>query len=187
MPEVLHHPLDDGVVLRLHEESDADALATVIAANRPYLARWLPWAAGNTLEDTLAFIRRARRQIGDNDGFQALIARDGRPIGSIGFHAVDWTHRTTSLGYWLVQGEQGKGIVTRAARAMLDHAFAAWKVNRVEIRAGVENLPSRGVAERLGFREEGLLLEAERVGDRWVDHALYAMLAADWPDQASPS
>jgi ribosomal-protein-serine acetyltransferase len=185
---VLHHSLDDDVVLRLHEESDAGALAAVIAANRPHLARWMPWAAGNTRESTLAFIRRARRQIGENDGFQLLITRDERPIGSIGFHGVDWDHRATGIGYWLVEAEQGKGIVTRAARAMLDHAFAAWRVNRVEIRAGVENLPSRAVAERLGVREEGLLLEAERVGDRWVDHALYAMLAADWPpDQTSPS
>jgi ribosomal-protein-serine acetyltransferase len=135
----------------------------------------------------LAFIRAARRQIGDNDGLQTMIVRHDHPIGMIGFHAVDWPHRTASLGYWLAQGEQGKGIVTRAARALIDHAFSAWRLNRIEIRCGVENLASRRIPERLGFREEGTLLEAERVGDRWVDHVLYAMLAADWGDQASPS
>jgi ribosomal-protein-serine acetyltransferase len=57
----------------------------------------------------------------------------------------------------------------------------------VEIRCGVDNARSRAIPERLGFREEGELLEAERVGDRWVDLSLYAMLAADWADQASPS
>jgi ribosomal-protein-serine acetyltransferase len=74
--------------------------------------------------------------------------------------------------------------MTRAVRALVDHAIGAWQINRIEIRAGVENLPSRGVAERLGFREEGRLLQVERVGDRWIDSVLYAMLAADWPDQA---
>jgi ribosomal-protein-serine acetyltransferase len=187
MRRLLHHRLLDDVILRLHEESDADALAALVAANRPYLARWLPWAAGNTRDDSLAFIRAARRQIGANDGFQALIVRAGAPVGGIGFHGVDWVHRSTSLGYWIAEDAQGRGIVTAAARAMVDHAFGAWRLNRVEIRAGVENLASRRVPERLGFREEGTLLEAERVGDRWVDHALYAMLAADWPAQASPS
>jgi ribosomal-protein-serine acetyltransferase len=187
MPLVLHHPLTDDVVLRLPEESDADALATLIAANRPYLARWMPWAAGNDRDATLAFIRAVRRQIGDNDGFQTVIERDGSPIGMVGFHGVDWQHRSTSIGYWLAQDQQGRGIMTRAVRALVDHAIGAWRVNRIEIRAGVENLPSRRIPERLGFREEGRLLQVERVGDRWVDSVLYAMLAADWPPQASPS
>jgi ribosomal-protein-serine acetyltransferase len=184
---VLHHPLADDVVLRLPEESDADAIAALIAANRPYLARWMPWAAGNDRDATLAFIRATRRQIGDNDGFHTVIERGGRPIGMVGFHGVDWQHRSTSIGYWLAEDQQGRGIMTRAVRSLVDHAIGVWRVNRIEIRAGVENLPSRRIPERLGFREEGRLLQVERVGDRWVDFVLYAMLAADWPDQASPS
>jgi ribosomal-protein-serine acetyltransferase len=184
---MLHHALNEDAELRLLEESDADALAAVIAANRPYLARWLPWASGNDRDTSLAFIRATRRQIADNDGLQTVITVHDLPVGMIGFHAVDWTHRTTSLGYWISQGHQGRGIVTTAARALIDHAYRAWRLNRVEIRTGVENLRSRRIAERLGFREEGRLLQAERVGDRWVDHVLYAMLAADWPDQTSPS
>jgi ribosomal-protein-serine acetyltransferase len=77
--------------------------------------------------------------------------------------------------------------MTRAVRSLVDHAIGAWRLNRIEIRAGVENLPSRRIPERLGFREEGRLLQVERVGGRWVDFVLYAMLAADWPDQAQPS
>jgi ribosomal-protein-serine acetyltransferase len=77
--------------------------------------------------------------------------------------------------------------MTRAVRALLDHGFEAWGLNRVEIHCGVDNARSRAIPERLGFREEGELLEAERVGDRWVDLSVYAMLAADWADQPSPS
>jgi ribosomal-protein-serine acetyltransferase len=180
---MLHHTLTEDCHLRLPEESDAEALNAVIAANRPYLARWLSWAATQDRDATLAFIRATRRQIGENDGLETVIASRGRPIGMVGFHGIDWRRRSSVLGYWIAQDEQGRGIVTRAVRAMTDHAFGAWKLNRIEIRAGVENLPSRRIPERLGFREEGRLLQAERVGDRWVDHVLYAMLAADWPRQ----
>jgi ribosomal-protein-serine acetyltransferase len=180
LERVLHHELTEDVNLRLLEESDADALYAVIAANRPYLARWLPWAAGETRDATLGFIRATRRQIGENDGLQTLITREGRPIGMVGFHGIDWRTRSSSIGYWIAQDQQGQGIITRAVPVLLDHAFGAWRLNRIEIRVGVENLPSRGVPERLGFRDEGRLLQAERVGERWVDHVLYAMLAADW-------
>jgi ribosomal-protein-serine acetyltransferase len=53
-------------------------------------------------------------------------------------------------------------------------------MNRVEVRAGVENLRSRRVAERLGFSLEGVMREAERVGGRFVDHAVYSILASEW-------
>ena len=53
-------------------------------------------------------------------------------------------------------------------------------LNRVEIRAAPENRRSRAIPERLGFTEEGTLRQAERVGERYLDSAVYAMLAEDW-------
>jgi ribosomal-protein-serine acetyltransferase len=40
---------------------------------------------------------------------------------------------------------------------------------------------SRAIPERLGFVHEGTLREAERIGERWLDLAVYGMLASDWP------
>jgi ribosomal-protein-serine acetyltransferase len=54
-------------------------------------------------------------------------------------------------------------------------------LHRVEIRARVENARSRAVAERLGFKQEGVLRDEERVGDHYADRVLYAMLASEWP------
>ena len=62
----------------------------------------------------------------------------------------------------------------------MDHAFSVWDLNRVEIRAAPENLRSRAIPERLGFTEEGTLRQAERVGDRYLDNTVYAVLAEDW-------
>src|SRR4051794_2964235 len=64
-------------------------------------------------ERTLEFIRTTRRQLADNDGFQTAIAPSGRIIGVAGFHGVDWSHRSTSIGYWLAEDQQGQGIMTR--------------------------------------------------------------------------
>src|SRR2546430_16958726 len=83
--------------LRVLEQSDVDDLYALIEANRGHLARWLPWAAEQTRAGTLRFIRMTRAQIDESNGFHAVILDRERPVGVVGFHAVDWQHHSTSL------------------------------------------------------------------------------------------
>jgi ribosomal-protein-serine acetyltransferase len=172
--------LADAIVLRAVEESDADELYALADKNREHLARWLPWAAGQTRGGMLQFIRSARAQMAENNGLQMAIIDGGRIIGMVGFHGIDWQHSATSLGYWLAEDAQGRGTMTEAVGAMVDHALRVWKLNRVEIRASVENARSRALVERLGFRYEGAARQAFRLPDGFHDDAVYSMLAAEW-------
>ena len=181
---VLSFRIDERRCLRLLEEADADELYAVVDSNREFLARWMPWAAGQTLESTLEFIRTSRKQLADNQGFQLAILDSGRIVGVLGFHRIDWENRSTSIGYWIAESSQRQGTVTQAVRALTNHAFRSWKLNRVEIQVGVGNARSGAIPARLGFEREGILRQVERIGDRYVDHVAYAVLAADW-DQAS--
>jgi ribosomal-protein-serine acetyltransferase len=169
--------------LRLLEEGDADELYRLIERNRAYLARWMPWAADQTLAGTLEFIRLTRRQAAAKDGFQAALVPDGAIVGMVGFHGVNWPHRSTTIGYWLDEGHQGRGLMTRAVRTLIDHAFAEWNLHRVEIRAATGNRRSRAIPERLGFHEEGVQREAERIGERYNDLVIYGLLAREWVQQ----
>jgi ribosomal-protein-serine acetyltransferase len=179
-PCSLRIELFEGCWLRLLEKSDAEELYALVKAHRDYLAHWMPWAAAQTLDDTVAFIQHTRQQLAANDGFQTAITEDSHIIGVVGFHGVSWQHRSTSIGYWLDESAQGRGIMTRAVRALIDHAFGNWRLHRVEIRAGVDNAPSRAVPERLGLTREGVAREAERIGDGYVDQVVYATLAREW-------
>jgi ribosomal-protein-serine acetyltransferase len=177
-------PIQGDAYLRLLEEADADELHRLIEVNRTYLARWLPWAAGQTFEDTLDFIGAAQSQLSGNDGFQAAIVTGKGIVGVVGYHAVDWPNRSTRIGYWLDEAHQGRGTMTAAVRVLVDHALTVWRLDRVEIGAAVENRRSRAIPERLGFREEGVSRRAELVGGRYLDSVVYSMLAADWPQPA---
>jgi ribosomal-protein-serine acetyltransferase len=178
---MLSADLGDGRALRQLDDVDAEELFLLIDANRAHLASWMPFVGQTrTPADSLAFIRAARRQAEENRGVQLAIVYDGRIIGVAGFHGIDWVRRSTSIGYWLAQSHQGAGTMTAAVRAMLDHAFGAWGLARVEIRAGVANLRSRAIPERLGFNEEGVLRGAERIGTRVIDHVVYVMTAREW-------
>jgi len=173
--------LSDTSALRALEEADADELYALIDGNRSHLAKWLPWAAEQTPAGTLDFIRAGHAQIANDNGFHAAVLDRGRIVGVIGFHGIDWQHRSSSVGYWLAEEAQGRGTMTRAVRAMVSQALGVWALNRVEIRASVENERSRALIERLGFHYEGVARQAFRLADGYHDDAVYSMLAADWP------
>ncbi|HWJ04141.1 MAG TPA: GNAT family protein, partial [Verrucomicrobiae bacterium] len=98
----------------------------------------------------------------------------------IGLHYLDFNNRKTSLGYWLGEAFQDKGLMTASVRTLTKYCFTELNLNRVEIRAAVENIKSRAVPERLGFNQEGIIREAEWLGDRFVDHVVYGMLKRNW-------
>jgi ribosomal-protein-serine acetyltransferase len=171
----------DSCHLRLLEESDAEELYRLVDANRAYLAEWMPWAAGQTLEQTANFIRGALRRYAERNGFEMGLMLDERMIGAAGFAGIDWVARSTSIGYWLAEEHQGRGVMTRAVQALVDHAFGELELHRVEIQAAEGNRRSRAIPERLGFQLEGILREAECVGGRYLNLAVYGLLA---PSQA---
>lgn len=172
--------LEGGALLRPVEAADADELYALVEANRDHLVPWMPWARGQTLDGTRVFIETARRQLEAQDGFQAALVVAGRIAGTFGYHAVDWEHRRTTIGYWIAEVDQGRGLATRATAALIDHAFGAWDLHRVEIRAATANARSRAVCARLGLVEEGVLREAELVGDRYHDLVVHSVLAPEW-------
>jgi len=179
-------PVTDAVELRLLEETDAEELHALIEVNRAYLEPWLPWAAGQSFEDTLAFIRATRSQVEENAGFQAAVVTENGIVGVIGYVTVDWVNRSTRIGYWLDEGQQGKGTMTAAVRLLVDHALGTWELNRVEIVVATENRRSRAIPERLGFREEGTLRQHQLVGGRYLDCVGYSMLAEDNREASAP-
>jgi ribosomal-protein-serine acetyltransferase len=86
---------------------------------------------------------------------------------------------SASLGYWLAEAHQGRGLMTKSVSELVDHAFDEWHLNRVEIQAGIGNRKSRAIPERLGFQRDGVLREYERVGDRYIDMVVYSLLARE--------
>ena len=174
--------LPGGALLRPFEEADADELFALTDGGRAHLEPWLPWLPFVTSPaDSLEFIRMTRRQLDDDEGMQlALVESDGALAGAAGFHRFDWPNRATTIGYWLGADRQGRGLMTAAVRALVDHAFGERGLHRVEISAAVENARSRAIPERLGFREEGTRRQAERHGERYLDLVVYALLAPEW-------
>ena len=173
--------VDDEIELELAEEHHAREIFELTDRNREHLAPWMPWVATTvTVDDTMGFLRFARAEYVAGKQFHCNLRYQGAIAGGIGLR-LDRSHDACELGYWIDAGLVGRGIVTRAARALTAAAFEHLSMHRVCIRAAEQNVRSRAVAERLGYTFEGVLRDNERVGDRYLTLASYSMLAHEWP------
>lgn len=175
------YDLGDGITIKALEPQHAAELFRVTDAGREYLRLWLPWVDGVLkVEDSAAYIDFARKQRSENLAFHYAIWSGGDIVGGIAIPEMNWTTGVCKIGYWLVEHYQGKGVMTRATLALINHAFNDLGMNRVEIRCAEANRKSRAIPERLGFKHEGTLRQVEKLADGMVDHAVYGMLASEW-------
>ena len=172
--------VDHSLQLRLLENQQAPLLFALIEKNRKYLRSWLPWLDHNVrAADSRAFIECSRERYANREGLDMGLWHKEILIGLVGFNQFSWGPRSGEMGYWLDKEAQGAGLMTRSCSALLEHAFAELDLNRIEIRCAVDNARSRAIPERLGFRLEGQLRQAEWLYDRFVDHAVYGLLARE--------
>lgn len=172
--------VDEQTEIRLLRPEDADSLYDVTLRNRDFLAPWLAWVDRVIdASDTYAYLREAEREAYGHTAFKAGIWRSGVLVGCIDLHDIDWANGCAAIGYWLDEEHTHHGIMTRAVRLLVEYAFEALDLHRIEIRVQGDNDPSRRIAQRLGFTLEGTLRDAHRVRGTHYDLALYALIRDD--------
>ena len=87
--------------------------------------------------------------------------------------------QSATIGYWIGQPFARQGYMREAIGALVSHAFTAMDLSRIEAACLPENLASRGVLERSGFKYEGVAQSYLQIDGRWRNHVLYANLRRD--------
>lgn len=173
--------VDRELTLVPRHPSDAAELFALVERHREALREWLTWIdATLTVGDARRYAQFAQAQFESRVAFDYLVRAGGRIVGAIGLHGIEWAGQSAQIGYWVSPQDQGRGIATRAAVALVSHTFANLDLHRLEIRCVVENKRSRAVAERIGFQFEGTLTEAYLLHGAFRNIALYAMTAPRW-------
>lgn len=177
---MFYFKLDADSELRLLELRHAEDLFLLTDKSRKHLTEWLPWVNfTKEVSDSKAYIEVTLQQFGNRDGFQAGIWYKGELAGVIGLHGINWANKSTSIGYWLGEDYQGKGLMTSACQSVIDYCFNELELKRIEIRVATENHKSQAIPKRLGFQKEGCIRSAEFLHDRYVDHYIYGLLNED--------
>jgi len=165
---------DDDLVLRPWTEDDVPALAA--ACNDPEIPRWIPVIPSPyTEQDALAFIRGEVRPDLDHS---FAITFGGAVVGSIGMSVN--LNRTGHVGYWCAREARGRGVTPRALRLVCRFGFDKLGLGRLELITDPDNVASQRVAEKVGFRREGILRShlLHRDGRR-RDSVMYSLLPGE--------
>jgi RimJ/RimL family protein N-acetyltransferase len=118
----------------------------------------------------------------------AVDRESDRLAGGVILHSFDWRHEHTEVGLWLVPEFRGGGRATEAGRLVVDWAFCERGMHRVEMIT----LPAMrdydrvvALAERLGFRQEGIMRERNFERGKRLDTTMLAVLRAEWETAAA--
>lgn len=174
------------MLLRPMRLRDAAAWSEVRLRNEAWLAPWEstpaglpPYADRHSPADFVAVHRRSRRAVRDGTTLPFGICLDGALVGQLTVgNAVRGAFDSAYLGYWVDAAVAGRGIAPTAVALAVDHCLRVG-LHRLEANVRPENVPSRRVVEKLGFRVEGLHERYLRIDGAWRDHVAYAVTVED--------
>jgi ribosomal-protein-alanine N-acetyltransferase len=166
---------------RLRSWQTTDVPALVAAWRDPEMHRWMPEEANPfEAEHAVAFIKRASEHLARGSSV-ALAIVDGstdQAVGSVTLHV--WGPRHWNIGYWVAAAQRTKGLATEAVTKLSRWAFAANPLlARLSLYTMPGNQPSQKVAERAGFRREGLLRRWGEVNGEQLDWVMFSLIRED--------
>ncbi|MFD3513375.1 GNAT family N-acetyltransferase [Streptomyces sp. NPDC058657] len=198
---MFHVPLGENAALRPLEPWQAPEFLAHIDRARPNVDPWIPWAtfSPDLASATSVLQRYADRQAADSGRIYGIWvagepSADGTPgtetlVGGVMFPRFDAATGVCELGCWTEAAGEGRGLVIRACRILVDWAFRERGMSRIEWVASVANTRSSAVARRLGMTLEGVQrrLSSYRAPGRpegtRLDCELWSLLAEEWkPD-----
>jgi RimJ/RimL family protein N-acetyltransferase len=161
-----------------------DLAAFVAYRSDPEVARYQSWDSTYSMADAESFLRSQRDAVFGEPGDWLQLAMVERATGTLcgdcAVRVVTEQPATAELGVTLAQVNQGKGLATEALTAVMAELFERRGIHRVFAEADDRNVPVRRLLERLGFRCEGRLVDADWFKGEWSTLRTYAILDREW-------
>ena len=175
---------DGRIGLRPLRLRDARAWRDVRARNAGWLHPWeatSPTPVVDAPPTYSAMVRRLRTEAREGRTMPLVVTYDAQLVGQLTVGGITWgSLRSAYIGYWVDQSVAGRGIMPTAVAMATDHCFAIG-LHRVEINIRPENMASRRVVEKLGFRPEGLRPKYLHIDGDWRDHLSFALTEDEVP------
>lgn len=171
--------------LRPFRTSDADDIWPYVSD--PEFPKAMSWAAHTDREQTVAWLEGTQNDLADNIGLLWAMVHDGKVCGNISLENIRWQQAAwridrAELGYWIAPSLWNKGLMTEAAHHVLLFAFETLGLHKVTIGCFEQNVGSRRVIEKLGFRRVGRQEDDVWRDGAWHSHLRYELTAAQWSD-----
>ncbi len=167
----------DRLTLRAVTMDDAEAMFKY--SSNDNVSRYVLWETHQTLEDAKAFIEMANEAYEMRDFYHWGIEYNGQLIGTIDYVGLNEYSGMGEIGYVLSEDYWNKGLVTEAAKRIIDFGFDELGIVRIQARCIAENIASSRVMEKCGMKFEGTLRKSMLVKGTHRDINMYAIIDDD--------
>ncbi|MDR3255508.1 MAG: GNAT family N-acetyltransferase [Synergistaceae bacterium] len=124
------------------------------------------------------------RSLWENDaGIRWGVEREGKLIGTCGFHNMNNSAKRGELGYELGYEFWGRGLMRKALRPVCDYGFNIMRFERIEAFLNLDNERSSALLKKLGFEMEGVLRDYAPTTKGLIDQICFSLLKRDWKAQ----
>ncbi len=172
--EIQKVKINSQLLIRQAKVKDAQEIQNLIAANRDYLAKYLPWASNNTIVKEKQFLQKAETDFATGAVLSYVIVKNDKIIGTIDLH--DIKEAKAEIGYWLAADEQHQGIIHNCIKVIIQKVASSLKLHRIIIRVDPDNEPSQKVAKNAGFTYEGLRYSDHFIAGEYRNSEVYYYL-----------
>ncbi|CAM2362525.1 GNAT family N-acetyltransferase [Listeria seeligeri] len=105
-----------------------------------------------------------------------ILQATGEIIGTCGFNYIDHENQRAEIAYDLGTRFWKRGYATEAVQALMKWGIESFKLHRMEAKVDPRNEASISLLQKLGFQEEGLLRDYEKIGTEFQDLKLFSWL-----------
>lgn len=170
-------------LVALHE-CNPEKVAEFLTLNRERFRPFAPTRtdAYFTKEHWKAACRLARSEWRDDRAYRfCILHNNDTVIGKIDLDQVArGPFQSAVVGYMLDRRHEGQSVMRRALHDVLALAFGEFSLHRVQAAIMPDNVRSRTLASRLGFREIGLAERYLELDGAWRDHVLYEIVEGNF-------
>lgn len=168
-------PLSVGtnVYIEVPSRSKRDEFMAFLTRNVAYHEPWVYHSKNPKYFDH--YLKRIKS--GVTQGFFIVDIKSGALVGVVNINNILLGGlRSASLGYYADQAYAGKGYMTEGLNLVLHYAVETLGLHRLEANIQPENMASKRLVQKLGFRKEGFSPKYLQIGGKWCDHERWAIL-----------
>lgn len=115
-----------------------------------------------------------------------MACRDDTPVGHAQL-AYEWRDGNARLGRVAIAPDaRGQGLARPMVALMIDEAFRAPGIERLELNVYMFNTPAIRTYQALGFTLEGVRRSSTRAGDARWDTGMMGLLRSEWRPGTGP-
>jgi RimJ/RimL family protein N-acetyltransferase len=126
-------------------------------------------------------LRDERRKLREGRSVAFAIADpvDDAFRGEVLLHTFEWQHARAAAGIWVCPAFRGRGIGTCALRLICAYGLEEIGLARIEMTTFPDNHATLRIAERVGFKTEGVMRSYTRTRGRRCDLELVSLLPGE--------